>query len=41
MSTQADFSHITDELSDLYLSLKIQKRKQLNSKLKRKWGIKL
>ena len=25
MSTQADFSHITDELSDLYLSLKIQK----------------
>ena len=41
MSTQSDFSHITDELSDLYLSLKIQKRKQLNSKLKRKWGIKL
>ena len=26
MSTQADFSHITDELSDLYLSLKIQKQ---------------
>ena len=39
MSTQADFSHITDQLSNLYLSLKIQKRKQLNAKLRRKWGV--
>jgi hypothetical protein len=39
MSTQADFSHITSELSDLYLSLKIQKRKQLNAKLRRKWKV--
>ena len=41
MSTQADFSHLTDQLSDLYLSLKRQKRKQLNSKLKGKWGVNL
>ena len=39
MSTQADFSHITDELRDIYLSLKIQKSKQLKSKLRRKWGV--
>ena len=41
MSSQGDFSHLIDELNDTYLSLKIQKRKQLNSKLRRKWGIKL
>ena len=41
MSSQADFSHLTDQLSDLYLSLKRQKRKQLNSKLRRKWGVNL
>ena len=39
MSTQADFSHITDELSDIYLSLKIQKSKQLKAKLRRKWKV--
>jgi len=39
MSTQADFSHLTDELNDLYLSLKIQKRKQLNAKIRKKWKI--
>ena len=39
MSSQGDFSHLIDELNDTYLSLKRQKRKQLNSKLKRKWGI--
>ena len=41
MSIQADFSHLTDQLSDLYLSLKRQKKKQLNSKLRRKWGVNL
>ena len=39
MSTQADFSHLTDQLSDLYLSLKRQKSKQLNAKLRRKWKV--
>ena len=41
MSSQGDFTHLIDELNDTYLSLKRQKRKQLNSKLKRKWGIQL
>ena len=39
MSTQADFSHLTDELNDIYLSLKRQKTKQLNSKIRRKWKV--
>ena len=39
MSTQADFSHLTDELNDLYLTLKTQKRKQLNAKLRTKWKV--
>jgi|TARA_R100000482_G_scaffold93751_1_gene39048 hypothetical protein len=39
MSNQADFSHLTDELNNIYLSLKRQKRKQLNAKLRRKWGV--
>ena len=37
MSSQADFSHIIGELDDTYLSIKIQKSKQLKSKIKRKW----
>ena len=41
LSSQGDFSHLIDELNDTYLSLKRQKRKQLNSKLKRKWGVNL
>jgi len=39
ISTQADFSHLTDQLNDLYLSLKRQKTKQLNAKLRRKWKV--
>ena len=38
MSSQGDFEHLIEELNDTYLSLKRQKRKQLNSKLRRKWG---
>ena len=41
MSSQGDFEHLIDELNDTYLSLKRQKRKQLNSKLRRKWGVQL
>jgi len=37
MSSQADFSHIIGELDDTYLSIKIQKSKQLKSKIMRKW----
>ena len=39
MSSQGDFSHLIDELNDTYLSLKIQKTKQLKSKIRRKWKI--
>ena len=41
ISSQGDFSHLIDELNNTYLSLKRQKRKQLNSKLKRKWVVQL
>ena len=37
MSSQADFSHIIDELDDTYLTIKIQKSKQLKSKILKKW----
>jgi len=40
MSSQGDFDHLIEELNDTYMSLKIQKSKQLKSKLRRKWGIK-
>ena len=39
MSSQGDFGHIIGELDDTYLSLKIQKSKQLKSKIRRKWKI--
>ena len=39
LSSQGDFDHLIDELSETYLSLKIQKRKQLKAKLRRKWGV--
>ena len=37
MSSQGDFDHLIDELNDTYLSLKIQKSKQLKSRIMRKW----
>ena len=37
MASQADFSHIIDELDDTYLTIKIQKSKQLKSKIMKKW----
>ena len=40
MSSQGDFGHLIDELNDTYLSLKIQKSKQLKSKIMRKWWMK-
>ena len=39
MSSQEDFGHIIGELDDTYLSLKRQKTKQLNAKLRRKWKV--
>ena len=40
LSSQGDFDHLIEELNDTYMSLKIQKSKQLKSKLRRKWGVK-
>ena len=40
MSSQGDFDHLIEELNDTYMSLKIQKSKQLKSKLRKKWGVK-
>jgi len=40
MSSQGDFDHLIEELNDTYMTLKIQKSKQLKSKLRRKWGVK-
>ena len=37
MSSQEDFGHIIGELDDTYLTIKIQKSKQLKSKNMRKW----
>ena len=39
MSSQGDFAHLIDELANTYLSLKRQKTKQLNAKLRRKWKV--
>ena len=39
MSSQADFSHLIDELDDTYLSIKIQNTKQLKSKIRLKWKV--
>ena len=41
LSSQGDFEHLIEELNDTYLSLKRQKKKQLNSKLRKKWGVNL
>ena len=37
MSSEGDFDHLIDELNDTYLSLKIQKSKQLKSRIMKKW----
>ena len=37
MSSQGDFEHLIEELNDTYLSLKIQKSKQLKSRIMKKW----
>ena len=39
LSSQGDFEHLIEELNDTYLSLKRQKTKQLNAKLRRKWKV--
>ena len=39
LSSQGDFDHLIDELNDTYMSLKLQKSKQLKAKLRRKWKI--
>ena len=37
--SEGDFDHLIDELNDTYMSLKLQKSKQLKAKLRRKWGV--
>ena len=39
MSSEEDFDHLIDELNDTYMSLKLQKSKQLKAKLRRKWCV--
>ena len=39
MSSQGDFGHLIDELDDTYLCIKVQKTKQLKSKIRQKWKI--
>ena len=39
MSSEGDFDHLIDELNDTYISLKLQKSKQLKAKLRRNWGV--
>ena len=39
MSSEEDFDHLIDEVNDTYMSLKLQKSKQLKAKLRRKWGV--
>ena len=40
LSEQAEFDSLIDELDDCFLSITRQKKAQLKSKVKRKWGIK-
>ena len=39
LSSEGDFDHLIDELNDTYMSLKLQKSKQLNAKLRSKWKV--
>ena len=39
MSSEEDFDHLIDELNDTYMSLKLQKSKQLKAKLRNKWKV--
>jgi len=38
LSEQAEFDSLIDELDDCFLSITRQKKVQLKSKVKRKWG---
>jgi len=40
LSEQAEFDSLIDELDDCFLSITRQKKAQLKSKVKRKWGVK-
>jgi len=40
LSEQAEFDNLIDDLDDCFLSITRQKKAQLKSKVKRKWGIK-
>jgi len=40
LSDQSEFDNLIDDLDDCFLSITRQKKVQLKSKVKRKWGIK-
>jgi AICAR transformylase/IMP cyclohydrolase PurH len=40
LSDQSEFDNLIDDLDDCFLSITRQKKAQLKSKVKRKWGIK-
>jgi AICAR transformylase/IMP cyclohydrolase PurH len=40
LSDQSEFDNLIDDLDDCFLSITRQKKAQLKSKVRRKWGIK-
>jgi len=39
-ASEGDYQDVIDELKDLLLKIKIQRKEQLNIKVKNKWGVK-
>ena len=39
-ASEGDYKDVIDELEDLLLKIRIQRKEQLNVKVKHKWGIK-
>ena len=39
-ASEGNYQDVIDELEDLLLKIKIQRKEQLNIKLKHKWGVK-
>ena len=39
-ASEGDYEDVIDELEDLLLKIKIQKKEQLNLKVKHDWGVK-
>jgi len=39
-ASEGDFEDVIDQLEDLLLKIKIQKKEQISVKMKHKWGVK-